>query len=50
MKRFEGSYTYAGFVDAMASHGFRLCDVLHVARGRPDRDAQYMDALFRKDE
>ena len=50
MKRFEGSYTFADFVAAMLAHGFRVCDVLHVARGRQDREAQYVDALFRRDD
>jgi FkbM family methyltransferase len=47
-RRFEGSYTFAEFVASMQARGFRLCDVLHVARNRPDRDVQYMDALFRR--
>ena len=49
-ERFEGSYTFSEFVAAMDKHGFRLCDVMHVARPRPDRDVQFIDGLFRRND
>ena len=45
--RFEDSYTFADFIALMDGRGFALCDILHVARARRDRDAHYVDALFR---
>ena len=48
--RFEDSYTFAEFIALMDERGFALCDILHVARARRDRDAHYVDGLFRRKE
>jgi FkbM family methyltransferase len=47
-RRFVGGYTFADFVAEMDARGFRLCDVLHVQRYRRDREAEFVDALFRR--
>jgi FkbM family methyltransferase len=48
--RYGSGYSFAQFVSLMEERGFRLCDVLYLARPRRDGDVQYMDALFRRNE
>jgi len=46
-ERFAGSVSFAGFVQTMDRHGFRLCDLLTAPKGR-DRELIQVDAMFRR--
>jgi FkbM family methyltransferase len=48
-KRFDGSYTFAQFIQVMSENGFRLRDILDGAKAG-DREILYIDALFSRGE
>ena len=48
-KRFDGSYTFAEFIQLMSENGFRLRDILDGAKAG-DREILYIDALFSRGE
>jgi FkbM family methyltransferase len=47
-ERFEGGYTFAGFVALMDARGFALCDVLGGMKPSPDGCVSFIDACFRR--
>jgi FkbM family methyltransferase len=48
MKRFEASYTFAGFISKMDSLGFVVCDVLDGMKPRLNGQVVFADLLFKR--
>ncbi len=46
-RRFEGSYSFAEFIDAMSREDFRLDDILTVERSPKAGGSLFLDAMFR---